>query len=116
MAELLIQAVDTSDKFDVYKDVKLYKRGDVITVQENGWAWGMSEISNPNWIILHFPKTTVDEAQTLLSEEFATEYYPLGSNPMLQIRGFYLDLDAPITTIKDMTRKRLPRKDPNVIG
>jgi hypothetical protein len=42
MAELLVKAVDASHS-DPAKDAMCYKRGDVVDVQENGFAWGAME-------------------------------------------------------------------------
>lgn len=140
MAELLLRVVDKSNPDDPYKDVKLTKRGDVIVVMPDGWAWGAEELSNPQWRILKWPALSMSAASAFLSPEIDTAPQPVGDNPMLQRRGFSFDLDAAIipaglrTWLADDTRaapfftvpanitlamvrkKKSPRPDPTVIG
>lgn len=99
MAELLIFTTNTIGD-DVYKNAKLPKRGDVITVQEDGWNWGIEELSDPRFLVLKVPKELAVTFKPLTSMEVPTE---LGTDAQmdatqvtntLQYRGFHIDLDA----------------------
>lgn len=142
MAELLIRVVSKVNLDDIYKDVKLTKRGDVIVAQPDGWLWGSEELRNPDWRILKWPSISVADAQPLLSEEIPDAPWPIPGqkDPMLQRRGFYLDVDSVVIPnalrnyINDASRtepffvinneitlialkiKKAKRIDPHVIG
>jgi hypothetical protein len=139
MAELLVRVVSKLNPDDVYKDVKLTKRGDVIMVVPDGWGWSIEEKTNPDWRIVKWPSETVVNASTLLTPELP-EVETTIPDPMLQRRGFYLNLDKaglpqalknfindntraqwffsiPANiTIADLKTKHVHRTDPNVIG
>lgn len=99
MAELLIFTTDTIGD-DVYKNTKLPKRGDVITVQEDGWRWGDEELKDPRFLVLKIPGAAVKEFMHLTSAEVATrpgteaQTDPVQLINTLQMRGFHIDLDA----------------------
>lgn len=42
------------------------KRGDVIAVCPDGWAWSQAELTNPDWVIVSAPLTQI-EADALLA-------------------------------------------------
>lgn len=95
MAELLIRVVDKTHA-DPMKDVKLTKRGDVICVQEDNWPWSEAEKTNPDWRIFKWPSSTVSALNVFLTPELSTEpktSEDMPDDPMLQIRGFSLDVD-----------------------
>jgi hypothetical protein len=90
MCELLVRVVSKNNDDDPYLDAKCLKRGDVVTIQRDGWAWGRQELKNPHWRILSIPEMTVEQAQVFTSQEVATTLY---ETAMLQSRGFHIDLD-----------------------
>lgn len=95
MAELLIRVVDRTDPVDPYKDVKLSKRGDVVAILTDGWPWSQEEQSNPQWRILRC-KEAVQDCTFLLDPEDDTRTVKVGEDPMLQRRGYHLDIDHDI--------------------
>lgn len=108
MAELLVRVVDKINN-DPYLNVKCSKRGDVISVQPDGWVWGKEEYKNPEWRILKFPSVTVSEASAFLGAELETD--PENPSAMLQSRGFSLDLanlPAPILEVISDIKRRNP--------
>lgn len=139
MAELLVRVVSKLNPDDVYKDVKLSKRGDVIMVVPDGWGWSIEERTNPDWRIFKWPSESVVNASTLLTPELP-QVQTTVPDPMLQRRGFYLNIDKPSLpnalknylndntraqwffqvpaniTIADIKLQRPKRTDPNVIG
>lgn len=44
--EALVRIVDKGAAEDCSK------RGDVITIQADGWAWSSAELANPDWLII----------------------------------------------------------------
>lgn len=141
MAQLVVMAVDRTSS-DVYVDVKVHKRGDVIDVLADDVVFSPNELSHPEWRILKFDGVSRSEASVFLSPELPTAPPALSHlpDPMLQVRGFYLDLDAATlpaamkayladatravgvytvpasVNMAALKRKRLPRPDPFVIG
>ena len=89
MAELLCRVVDKIGS-NSYLDSKCTKRGDIIVVQENGWAWGSEELSNPHWRIVQAPNISVSAATAFLGPELPVD--PLNPSLVLQRRGFKLDI------------------------
>lgn len=142
MAELLVRVVDKTNPSDAQKDAKLSKRGDVIMVVEDGYAWTGMELTLTAWRIFRWPSITVSEASVFLTSELPTAPPAFASmpDPMLQRRGFYLDIDLPAlpaamrayvadskriqpwfdvpASVKpaQMKRQRPKRADPTVIG
>lgn len=102
MPEILLRVADKINHGDFYKNLKCTKRGDVIVVREDGWVWGKDELALPFWRIIKFPfSDPADHDQikghleALLSTEMATDPSAelMGPRSILQIRGFYLNLD-----------------------
>lgn len=139
MCELLVRVIDKTNPVDVYKDVKLTKRGDVVVVMPDGWGWSSEEKTNPDWRIFKWPSETMTNASALLTPELPTVQTTI-EDPMLQRRGFNLNVDyaglpqalknyladdsrtqpffnvpAQIT-IASIKRQKARRVDPNVIG
>lgn len=69
MCEVLIIAHSKTNPNDVHLDTKLHKRGDVVTVQPDGWNWAHEELTNPLFRILKLPNVDVATASTLLAWE-----------------------------------------------
>ena len=91
MCELLVNLVDKTNS-DPYLDVGCYKAGDVITVQEDGWLWGLFEHGNSNWAIVKVPGCAVEEVSSLLVGQVPAN--PLAPSNMMQIRASGLNLVA----------------------
>ncbi len=100
MCEILVYTIDKQGD-DVYKNAKLEKRGDVITIQEDGWNWGDAELSDPSFLILKLPGVAIIDVASLISPELdttgskdpaVTDWAQLTNT--LQFRGFNLDLDS----------------------
>lgn len=140
MCELLVRVKDKVSP-DPYRDVKLTKRGDVIVVMPDGWAWSSEERTNPDWRIFKWPSESIANASALLSPELPIGQWPENApDPMLQRRGFCLDVNFATlpqalknyladdsraqaffnvpaqVTIAALKMKRAKRPDPNVIG
>lgn len=139
MCEALIRVVDKANPGDPYKDCKLSKAGDIITVQDDGWSWGSEELQNPDWRIVKFTAVPLSQALAFLDPEADTDVaHP---SRMLRRRKFGFDLTntslpaAFRTWLADATRAapsraigltgaqllnymktRPPLVDPNVIG
>lgn len=90
MAELLVRVRDKINS-DFYLNCQCTKRGDVIVVQADGWAWGKEELSNPDWRIIKIPSITVSEALAYTAPELDVDL----KNPSktLQRRAFRIDID-----------------------
>lgn len=97
MAEFLVRVVSKANLVDVYTDVKLTKRGDVIMVVPDGYSWASMELTFPEWRIFRWPAVSVSEGGALLTPELPVESQLLefAADPMLQRRGFMLNLDDP---------------------
>lgn len=106
MAELLVRVKDKINE-DFYRNAHCSKRGDVIVVQEDGWAWGRDELNLPFYRIIRVP-LTVSEASVFLAPEINQD--PQQPSKTLQRRAFKLDLDNPSipvsvkTALQDDTR------------
>ena len=69
MAELLVRVVDKVNPNDPDLDLQCLKRGDVVTVGEDGWPWSGKELSNPEWKVMYFPGASLSAAQSYLAPE-----------------------------------------------
>lgn len=115
MCEILVRVIDKTNPGDPYLDAKCTKRGDVISVQRDGWPWGVQEQLNPDWRIVKIPGVSVDDVASLLAPEPETD--PQNPSRMLQSRLFRLDLDGHSEQLDawlantKRTRKRVFRLD-----
>jgi hypothetical protein len=96
MAEFLLRVVDKVNT-DPVLNTKCTKRGDVIVVQEDGWAWGLRELTDPQYRLLRVPAMSLSEARTFVAEE--QDVNPQAPSRMLLRRAFKLDIDHPIVPI-----------------
>lgn len=55
MAELLFRVTDRVHARDTARDQEQPRRGDVIVIQPDGWAWSAREMTAPHWRILSLP-------------------------------------------------------------
>lgn len=96
--EALVRIVDRSaDEADS-------KRGDVIVVQPDGWAWSQEERTNPDWLIIKVASFLGTDRDTALA---TGRNFPQGR---FRRREWMLDLDnAPIPG-----RFTWPRKNESV--
>lgn len=65
MCEMLVRTQDNVLP-DAIENLKSWKRGMVITVQEDGWVWGNEELNNPVFAIIKAPGMTVSEGSIFL--------------------------------------------------
>lgn len=89
MCEVLLRVADKIGA-DPYLDAKCLKRGDIVVVCADGWAWGADELVNPFWRILKLPNVTVAQAEGFLGREFDTD--PAKPSRVLRRRAFGVDL------------------------
>jgi hypothetical protein len=93
MCELLLINYDKSDP-DPEIDKWMYKRGMMVTVQDNGWAWNETELSSA-YKILYVPGITKAQALKFIKhKESLTEVDDIGNPLPLTRRRYVLDLDA----------------------
>ncbi len=137
MCELLVRVVDKTNIDSPYLDAKCLKRGDVVVVAENGWAWSVEELRNPDWRIVKIPNFSVLAAAAFLGLELDLD--PEQPSLVLRRRAFALNLAglpanwaawvadstrvAPTRTLNVTEAQALALKlakvrlvDPNVIG
>lgn len=92
MCELLVRIKDKVDT-DIYVDVGLPKRGDVITIQEDGWGWSAAELKNPEWQIIKYPGVSVESLMDFITPEVDRNPDVSKRSKMLQRRTVKIDLD-----------------------
>ena len=67
------------------------KRGDVVTVQADGWEWSQAERTSPDWLIIKTAGLLATDRDTLIA---CAQNFPLGK---FRRREWRLDLDnAPL--------------------
>lgn len=64
MAEILLRVVDKTND-DKQLDAQCSKRGDVIVVMPDGWAWGREELKSDVWRIVKLPGVDPDSLRDL---------------------------------------------------
>jgi len=69
MSELLIRIVDKVNPNDPALDLQCLKRGDVVTIGEDGWGWSAKELANSDWKVMYFPGASMSAAQSYLAPE-----------------------------------------------
>lgn len=89
MAELLVRTQDNVVE-DPVRDIKSWKRGMVITVQEDGWAWGKEELTNPLFLVVKIPGMSVVKGSVYLGNLID----PARVDDRNPLRSFRLDLDS----------------------
>jgi hypothetical protein len=96
MAELLLfawdhstQSVPTPSQASL---AALPKQYDLITVQPDGWRWGVEELANPWFRVLAWPGVALDDVRALLSPLLPAVDIDMNPTTYWQYRGFYLDL------------------------
>lgn len=77
--EVLVRVVDKGAALDCSK------RGDVIAICPDGWAWSPAELTNPDWRIVRVPilQTTADA--------LLTTPQPTGGPQVQRRREYYVD-------------------------
>ena len=100
MPELLLFAWDHATQSvprpSIAQLAALPKRYDVITVQSDGWRWGIEELGHPWFRVLAWPAASLADVQTLLSPLLAAVDSNMTPTTYWQYRGFYLDLSNPL--------------------
>jgi hypothetical protein len=96
MPELLLFAWDHASQSvprpSIAQLAALPKRYDVITVQPDGWRWGIEELAHPWFRVLAWPAANRADAQTLLTPLMPAVDSNITPTTCWQYRGFYLDL------------------------
>lgn len=69
MCELLLRVTNSALRGDPLFDSKASRRGDVIVVVPDGWAWGAKELTNPFWRIVKLPNVSLSVGEMLVAEE-----------------------------------------------
>src|SRR6185437_11325127 len=95
MAEIAIMVQDVVHD-DPISDAAMWKRGDVISVLEDGADWGKLGVTNPRFRMIRLTGVAVSAAQMLLAPEVPTD--PANISPMLRRRMFRFDLNHPSLT------------------
>lgn len=112
--QLLVRVVDKINQDPVLNE-QLTKKGDVIAFKEDGKEWGIMELKNPEWRIIHVPNMTLEQAIALTDNEVKD-----GSieGQILRKRGMKLDLDKidaleeqKILATKNVSRKTNVKTD-----
>lgn len=108
VCEILVYTQNSSDSQNsIYQNCKLPKRGDVVTIQPDGWPWGNNEVgdaADPWFMVIKIQGVDAADLASLVSWEVSDNpsiINPIDSTNTLQYRGFFLDLDA--TTVSQDT-------------
>ncbi len=88
MPELLVQVIDRASPNPLV-DCRCYKAGDVIVVCPDGWGWTPAELNSQEWRIISVD-IPMAEAEALVEDETGDQLL----NPLLQIRGAGINIDA----------------------
>lgn len=121
MAELYIRTEDKVNP-DLYLDVMCYKRGDVVSIVDDNWHWGESELNNAVHTIIKAPLVHKDDLNAFLEPEPSLD--PVNISRTLQRRAFRFDLNNynlqgnPILNSLNIMLFKVPvqpRIDPNPI-
>lgn len=91
MCEILIIAKDTPHP-DPVIDTKRYKSGDVVVAMDDGWQWGVEELTNPLFRIVKLPNIPLAEAEAFLGGQKDSD--PAHPSRMLQRRAFGIDFSS----------------------
>lgn len=90
MCELLIRTQDKAALDTPDAQASVSQRGDVITIQSDGWKWSEAELRSPFWTILKMPGVDATSVSAFVQPEPGDPKL----NPYLRRRMFKLDLDA----------------------
>lgn len=93
MAEMLVRVVDKVNPNDDRLNNQCLKRGDVVTVQEDGWPWSPAELAGDPWVVIKLPDVGVSKALVYLAKEVA-EGPEDAERRVLRRRMYSFDLDA----------------------
>ena len=90
MCELLVRVVDKINPTSPELNAQCMKRGDVVSVCPDGWAWSAKEQAGDPWYILKFPGDPSEDALPYFEG-------PAGDppDPMAPIRTNFFNLNAP---------------------
>ncbi len=92
MSELLVRLRDNT-LADPIQNRKCWKRGMVITIQADGWTWGIEERTNPLFIIVKAPDLTIAQASTFMGNLIDPNSTPLNPDTTNPMRSFAFDAD-----------------------
>ena len=103
MIDLLINRTPRNTSIDIHLAAQQPDIGDVVMAtcpdaDGNNWAWGIGELTQPQWRILRLTDRDISETSTLLSAEVPTqavaEAQAAGQSVILQYRGWQLNAGA----------------------
>lgn len=116
MCELLVWTLDRIGDNPEH-DAWCPKRGDVVTVQEDGWPWGNKEVGVPHWQIVRVPGVSASAASAFTAEEPPVD--PVNRNRLRRWRAFSYDFGtADPTTLEELLSRKgrkTPLVDPGVL-
>lgn len=95
MCELLVRVIDKIND-DFYLNCMCSKRGDVISLQADGWGWGKEELANPDWRIIKFPGVAVSQFTQFTTLQVPDD--PLHPSRTLLRRGVRFAYQAIVNT------------------
>lgn len=90
MCEMLVRTVDKAPLDTPDAHARVSQRGDVITIQEDGWNWSKLERENSFWKIVKLPNVTPQAMEAFLASEPGDP----ATNKYLRRRHFSFDLGA----------------------
>lgn len=120
MCEIIVMTEDRIGD-DFHKDIKLFKRGDVLCVVADGWNWSQEELTNPLFRIIKLPNLSVSAGRILVATEQPTD--PYHDRRLLRQRMYTLNLAHPLLDgeladhqIHHVIAAKIPVPNPNAIG
>jgi len=88
---MLVRLVDKVNEADAALNAQLTKRGDVISIQVDGFAWSDHERNSGTWTIVKVPGVPIDDLSAYLVPE---PFNPMVDQHKLpQRRAFKFDID-----------------------
>jgi len=102
MAELLVRVIDKVNEDDPALNLLCLKRGDVVTVQEDGWLWSGKELAGNPWTVIRFPGASVDASLPYLVSLYRSDD-PEHDQGMVLPRASYFDLDSALVVAGQST-------------
>lgn len=91
MCELLVMLTDKASDPDPAIDLLHMKRGFVISVCSDGWAWSPAELTNPDWVVVQVAGVSVADYQKFQDVLFKPRE-PNVPPAMIACRALMLDI------------------------
>lgn len=122
MAELLIRIVDKTTSADPVFDALIAKRGDVVTIQNDGWPWSPAERAGNPWVIVKAPGVSAALLTSFIAKDDgdpAQHFVPRRRALRFDVSLWQAQGSPNITSVAQAQafRVTLPRvSDPSVLG